>query len=50
MMAVGQFFASLPKKCCSVCGSEIDEQAESYATECGPCTEQLLQDKQSRSR
>ncbi|UFJ41250.1 YhfH family protein [Brevibacillus humidisoli] len=50
MMAVSEFFATLQKKCCSVCGNVIVEQAESYATECFHCSEQAPEDKLSRGR
>ncbi|WP_084361076.1 protein YhfH [Neobacillus fumarioli] len=32
-----EFFRNLPKKQCSECGQQIDEQAESYLMECDRC-------------
>lgn len=32
-----EFFRNLPKKECPECGEFIEEQAESYVTECDRC-------------
>lgn len=32
-----EFFKNLPKKICATCGVEMEEQSESYVTECGKC-------------
>ncbi|WP_290829869.1 protein YhfH [Exiguobacterium sp.] len=31
------FYRQLPAKTCSHCGKEMDEQCESYKTECDEC-------------
>lgn len=33
-----QFFESLPKKRCTQCGSEIEEQSECYMHMCDECS------------
>ncbi|ADG05899.1 protein YhfH [Kyrpidia tusciae] len=37
MIAVMEFYTKIPKKQCTVCGKEFEEQCESYATECEHC-------------
>ena len=32
-----EFYRQLPVKTCSHCGKEMDEQCESYKTECDEC-------------
>lgn len=31
------FYKNLPKKTCATCGKEMDEQSESYVSECEKC-------------
>ncbi|WP_019123853.1 protein YhfH [Brevibacillus massiliensis] len=50
MMAVRTFFATLPKKCCIVCGNPIVDQAESYMPECFHCQEERLEKENVRGR
>jgi len=40
MTPITSFFRNLEAKCCAACGETINEQAESYATECFTCQEQ----------
>lgn len=37
MMNPVEFFRQLPKKVCLECGEPIEEQAESYLSECERC-------------
>jgi hypothetical protein len=37
MTPVKTFFANLEARCCSICGSVLIEDGESYITECFPC-------------
>ncbi|ASI34498.1 MULTISPECIES: protein YhfH [Exiguobacterium] len=33
-----EFYRQLPAKTCATCGKEMDEQCESYQSECTDCT------------
>lgn len=35
--ASAEFYRELPVKTCAHCGKEMDEQCESYQTECNEC-------------
>ncbi|WCK55923.1 protein YhfH [Aneurinibacillus sp. Ricciae_BoGa-3] len=37
MKPVSEFYNNLPKKQCANCGTVMDEQAESYKTQCPQC-------------
>jgi NADH pyrophosphatase NudC (nudix superfamily) len=37
LMSPVEFFQNLPKKICSECGEQMEEQAESYMMECEQC-------------
>jgi predicted nucleic acid-binding Zn ribbon protein len=39
MKPSADFYREMPKKECSVCGNEIEEQHEMYVTECFDCQE-----------
>ncbi|MBB6454698.1 ArsR family metal-binding transcriptional regulator [Salirhabdus euzebyi] len=37
MLSILEFFRNLPRKNCSVCGSQIDEKADCYGNLCDEC-------------
>ena len=37
LMSPVEFFRNLPKKVCPECGQQMEEQAESYMSECERC-------------
>jgi ArsR family metal-binding transcriptional regulator len=37
MISPVEFFRNIPKKVCSECGEQMEEQAESYLFECERC-------------